>query len=285
MDDSEIPNSAKTTALPAIEMKAIDTILSATGRQILGSRALQSNSLLSFEDLDQFSGFVLYETSLPKFTRDPSNLIVSDLRDRALLYIDDEFIGALSRENVISTLPISANFGSKLSILVENQGRINFHVADDYKGIRGTVRIQTFNDTRATFETLRDWRITGYSFDNYADLEHFSRVSTAEYEVDKSGVLYDGPVVFKGIIDIDNQEEIEDTYWDTKGWGKGFIFINGLNLGRYWPLVGPQITMYIPKEALKHGNNEIQLVELQRVPENAKMNFVNGPIFINDQKV
>lgn len=120
-------------ALSAVHMKPIDTILSDHGREALGSRPFQTSKLLTFEELNQFSGFVLYETTLPKLSRDPSNLVVTDLRDRALIYIDDEFVGALSRENYISTLPISAGFGSKLSILVENQGRINFQIADDYK--------------------------------------------------------------------------------------------------------------------------------------------------------
>jgi len=89
--------------------------------------------LLTFEQIDQFSGFVLYETNVPKLSRDPSNLLVTGLRDRALVFIDEEFIGVLSRENYISTLPLSADYGSKLSLLVENQGRINFQIADDYK--------------------------------------------------------------------------------------------------------------------------------------------------------
>lgn len=132
-DESTIPEKALTMSLSAVNMKAINTIFSPNGRSILGSRPIMSNQLLTFEQLDQFSGFALYETSLPKLTRDPSKLVVTNLRDRALVYVDDEFVGALSRENYISTLPISAGFGSKLSILVENQGRINFQIADDYK--------------------------------------------------------------------------------------------------------------------------------------------------------
>lgn len=132
-DVSTVPQKILTMALSAVNVKPIDTILSPQGREILGTRPLKSNVSLTFEQLNQFSGFVLYETALPKLSRDPSNLVVTDLRDRALIYIDDEFVGALSRENYISTLPISAGFGSKLSILVENQGRINFQIADDYK--------------------------------------------------------------------------------------------------------------------------------------------------------
>lgn len=120
-------------SLSAVSMRPVDSILSAQGRTILGSRPFNSNRLATFEQLGQFSGFVLYETLLPKFTRDPSNLVVTNLRDRGLVYVDDEFAGALSRENYINTLSISASYGSKLSILVENQGRINFQIADDYK--------------------------------------------------------------------------------------------------------------------------------------------------------
>lgn len=119
--------------LPSLKMNPIDTILSPNGRNFLGARPIQSNTLLTFEQLNQFSGFVLYETMLPALSRDPSNLIVTSLRDRALIYIDDEFVGALSRENYINTMPISAGYGSKLEILVENQGRINFDIANDYK--------------------------------------------------------------------------------------------------------------------------------------------------------
>lgn len=107
--------------------------MSQTGRNILGTKEFFSKDLMSFEQLELFSGFVLYETDLPKFTRDPSNLLIEKLRDRGLVYIDGNFVGALSRENNINTIPISSQFGKRLQILVENQGRINFQIADDYK--------------------------------------------------------------------------------------------------------------------------------------------------------
>lgn len=153
------------------------------------------------------------------------------------------------------------------------------------QGIIGSVRVQTFDDTEVTYATLKNWTITGYSFDNHVDVEHLVRVANEGYEISTDGNLYDGPVVFHGEIEIGTDQEIHDTYWDCEGWGKGFVYINGFNLGRYWPLVGPQITMYIPKDLLKHGKNEIQIVELQKAPQNLRMNFVNGPIFINDEKV
>lgn len=149
----------------------------------------------------------------------------------------------------------------------------------------GSVRVQTFHATSNTYATLNNWTITGFPFDNYVNVERLVMTSASNFEINVDGNLYDGPVVFHGEFDIAESQEIYDTYWDTTGWGKGFIYVNGFNLGRYWPLVGPQITMYIPKDLLKHGLNSIEIVELQKAPFNFRMSFVNGPIFINDEKV
>lgn len=113
-------------------------------------------------------------------------------------------------------------------------------------------------------------------------MENLARSVNDSYEISSDGILYDGPVVFHAEFEISASQTILDTYWDAQGWGKGFVFINGFNLGRYWPLVGPQITMFVPKDLLKHGTNDIDVVELQKAPANLRMSFVNGPIFIND---
>jgi beta-galactosidase len=41
-----------------------------------------------------------------------------------------------------------------------------------------------------------------------------------------------------------------DTYLDMKSFGKGFVFLNGRNLGKYWN-IGPQQTLYVPAAWLK----------------------------------
>lgn len=41
-----------------------------------------------------------------------------------------------------------------------------------------------------------------------------------------------------------------------QGWGKGVVFVNGFNLGRYWE-IGPQETLYLPGPLLKQGDNEV----------------------------
>ena len=73
-----------------------------------------------------------------------------------------------------------------------------------------------------------------------------------------------------------------DTFLDMSGWGKGLVWVNGFNLGWYWPLLGPQLTMYVPGPLLKVSGNSVVLLEfakeasdlsgeaVARVPEDAE---------------
>lgn len=51
-------------------------------------------------------------------------------------------------------------------------------------------------------------------------------------------------------------DECCDTYLDMDGWKKGFAVVNGINIGRYWE-IGPQHKLFVPKDFLKQGENEI----------------------------
>jgi len=46
-----------------------------------------------------------------------------------------------------------------------------------------------------------------------------------------------------------------------RGWGKGCVWINGHNLGRYWR-IGPQQSLFVPAAWLKEGRNEIIVLDL-----------------------
>lgn len=43
----------------------------------------------------------------------------------------------------------------------------------------------------------------------------------------------------------------------SQGWEKGVVFVNGVNLGRYWK-VGPQRTLYVPAPVLRRGINKVR---------------------------
>jgi beta-galactosidase len=46
-----------------------------------------------------------------------------------------------------------------------------------------------------------------------------------------------------------------------RGWGKGCVWVNGHNLGRYWS-AGPQRSLFAPAEWLRSGANEIIVLDL-----------------------
>jgi hypothetical protein len=65
---------------------------------------------------------------------------------------------------------------------------------------------------------------------------------------------------------------------------QGQAFINGYNLGRYWPVKGPQITLFVPASYLKPypAKNEVMFFELEKAPctagKSCMIEFVGSPI-------
>ena len=57
-------------------------------------------------------------------------------------------------------------------------------------------------------------------------------------------------------IDCNGDNEAKDSFLRLDGWSKGVAFVNGFNLGRYWPIMGPQVTCrpYVVTK-LKSSNN------------------------------
>lgn len=79
----------------------------------------------TFEHLSVNQGFVLYETDLLPSIHDPV-ILHATTKDRALVYVDGRLSGTLSRIDKIFTMPLESPYGRRLSLLVENQGRLNF---------------------------------------------------------------------------------------------------------------------------------------------------------------
>ena len=53
--------------------------------------------------------------------------------------------------------------------------------------------------------------------------------------------------LWEGVLNIncENGNNAKDTFLQLDGWSKGVAFVNGHNLGRYWPIMGPQVILYI----------------------------------------
>ena len=59
-------------------------------------------------------------------------------------------------------------------------------------------------------------------------------------------------------------------------WGKGFVWVNGHCLGRFWK-IGPQQTLYCPGCWLKKGQNQIIVMDILG-PSEAKTAGLSTPI-------
>lgn len=230
----------------------------------------------TFEELDQNTGFVLYETIISKRMPDPVILSLFGLRDRANIYINEILQGIVSRTNESTdgsvSIPLSlVQEGDILQILVENQGRIGFGPGiKEFKGLTGKVMI-------GKTEVIGKWKM--YSM----PLQCTNTIHDLHYLVKKkdnfsasasnnAGSFWVGTIVVPCTDDMVPR----DTFLKlAKGWGKGVAWINNVNLGRYWPLLGPQETLYVPGPYLLCGENNLTLMELESVPSNSSIQLVN----------
>lgn len=207
-----VPDRLPKVKLPNVNLRPQATLTDSTGRKHLANYTRKSIAPRTFEELNQNSGFILYETTLPKDTRDPALLKIADLRDRAYVYVNRQFVGILSRENKIYSLPLSLALGRELQIVVENEGRINYGIANDFKGIVGSV----YYDEKI----LVDWTMTGYPLESYEKVEELTTAVRVKYGSQKlasaRSFLRTGPTVFYAEF-ILKEEEIGETYLDTTG--------------------------------------------------------------------
>ncbi|KAI4478761.1 hypothetical protein M0802_014489 [Mischocyttarus mexicanus] len=231
-----------------------------SSRELFGSPVFNSSDPLTFEQLGLPHWLVLYETYIPSNVTD-TMVLNAITNDRALVYVDDKLNGILSRSKNINTISLTSPYSERLKILVENQGHLNYsNNTRDFKGI--------FNVTINKIP-LNLWNVTGFRLSSLTDLSSFKSKAI------KIGILQSGPVVLRSYFNITGKPL--DTYLDTTGWGKGVAYVNGNNLGRYWPLVGPQITLYVPAQFLYLGQNVLEIIELEYLPSMSKMKFQNEP--------
>jgi beta-galactosidase len=213
---------------------------------------------LTMEEARQDFGYILYTTEI-RGSLSPRSLIFPQLHDRAHVFIDGKLVGIRDRLGALCEIQIGSTYDTphRIDILVENLGRVNYGAKTfDKKGIVGGVRLgQTFHF---------GWRTTTLPMDDLSALSY------------KSVTAFDGrPRFYRGNLRIDGTPA--DTFIAPVGFHKGFIVVNGFNLGRYWNDKGPQKTLYVPAPILKKGNNEIVVFETDGV-DKPEVKFLSEPI-------
>lgn len=241
-----VPAPIPVIEIPSIKLTRVADVL---GYLEKGSK-IESDAPLTFEQLNQGYGYVLYSRH---FNQPISGTLdISGLRDYAIVYVNGEKVGELNRCDKKYKMSINIPFNSTLQILVENMGRINYgsEIVNNKKGIISPVKIDDM-------EMDGNWEMYKLPMDEMPDLDTLPQTDIYPNQALSTNALVARPLVYEGTFSLTN---VGDTFIDMSDWGKGIIFVNGKNLGRYWN-VGPQQTLYLPGVWLKKGLNKILIFE------------------------
>ncbi|XP_067119019.1 beta-galactosidase-like [Centruroides vittatus] len=254
-----LPSGPVPPANPKMDLGNIEMHIYSTLWNVLKvNDFLISKYPISFEEMSHGYGFAVYTTMVSFLTTDPVMLYVPGLRDRGYVYVDQTLQGILSRGENIYSLPIVVRPNQNITILVENQGRVCFGSGiNDTKGIIHNV---TLGST-----ILTDWTIYPVSLKPENLIKYL--ISNAE---DTDIPCTDcTPGFYMSLFKLPNKPGYPyDTFLKLNGWHKGVAFLNEHNLGRYWPIIGPQVTLYVPSVFFESNNewNSIVLFELEHAP-------------------
>jgi len=246
----EVPAQIPVVQLPPIKLTKTADLLEMAKNQ----EPVLSDTPQTFESLKQGHGYVLYSR---KFTQPISGTLhIEGIRDYATIYVNGEKVGELNRQANTFTCPIDIPFNARLDILVENLGRINYggEIIHNLKGIISPVKIDDH-------EITGNWQMYHLPMDKVPALAAGNTNTTGH------------PTLYEGTFNVNNTG---DTFLNMQGWGKGIVFVNGINIGRYWK-IGPQQTLYLPGCWLKKGMNSIVVLDQLNSTKQTEISTVTVP--------
>jgi beta-galactosidase len=187
----------------------------------------------------QAFGYVMYTKNFKEEVH--GKLSTKGITDYAQIFVGDSLYATIDRNSPVGSVPKFIHLDIPknvwLRVLVENMGRVNFgkKLWDNKRGITAGFKING--------KPIKDWSIVPLPFKNKPVCDMSSNIA---YKANQ-------PVFYSGFFDL---SRTADTYLDMHGFGKGVVFVNGHNLGRYWE-IGPQFSLYVPGVWLKQGANQI----------------------------
>ncbi|WP_225737636.1 beta-galactosidase [Dyella acidiphila] len=197
----------------------------------------------------QNHGMVVYRKTLTT----GGMLHIEGLRDYGTVFSQGKYLDYLSRVNKpglhvtqhVDVPPPANGAGATLDILVDSFGHVGYGQAMyDFKGIVGAVTLSG--------EELKGWQAHSLPLDEsyIAGLPPMADASSI-----RPGMFFKAEVML---------EHTGDCYLDMSAWDKGYVWVNGQLLGRYWR-IGPQQRLFCPAPWLWRGRNEILVFDMHRV--------------------
>ena len=206
------------------------------------------------EAYGQNYGLIYYVTKI-KGEYAAGFLSIDDVHDYAHVYFDKKKIAVIDRckkSSLFNKLKLKKQLyiggvsgESELGILVDAMGRVNY--GPDIYDRKGISRVKLVN------QLLMDYTVYTIELNNLEKLQ-FEKINTEKGQ--------SGPVFLKGYFNASEGE----CFVNMQGFTKGYVFVNGFNLGRYWN-IGPQKALYLPGAILKE-KNEIVIFEMEKCDNN-----------------
>uniref|UniRef100_A0A2K5DLC7 Galactosidase beta 1 n=1 Tax=Aotus nancymaae TaxID=37293 RepID=A0A2K5DLC7_AOTNA len=282
--EGPIPPSTPKFAYGKVTLGKLKTVEAALDI-LCPSGPIKSLYPLTFIQVKQYYGFVLYRTTLPQDCSNsaPLSSPLNGVHDRAYVAVDGIPQGVLERNSVI-TLNITGKAGATLDLLVENMGRVNYGTyINDFKGLVSNLTLGS--------SILTGWTIFPLHTEDAvrSHLGGWGHRDSGRHDKawSRSSSNYTLPAFYVGNFSIPSgiPDLPQDTFIQFPGWTKGQVWINGFNLGRYWPARGPQLTLFVPQHILMtSAPNTVTVLELERAPcssedpERCAVEFLDRPV-------
>ncbi|MFG3370285.1 beta-galactosidase [Streptomyces sp. NPDC048156] len=200
----------------------------------------------TFEDLDVDRGLVRYSVDVPG-PRRAYPLRAAGLRDRAVVYVDGVRAGVLTEDEPVLAEPVAGP--ARVELWVESLGRVNYGPrTGESKGITGGVLHER--------QYLHGVRARALRLDAFDDAAAVRALAAVDGSPGAAGL-------YRGTFEVSGAGDAE---LELPGWTRGFVWVNGFNLGRYWS-VGPQHSLYVPGPVLREGRNEVWVLETEAAGE------------------
>ena len=183
-----IPDTIPTVSVPSFSLTEVSPIFDNL------PKAHKSRKINPMEAFNQGWGTILYRTRIPENIPVGSKLKITSLHDWGQIYVDGKLIGRLDRRKGESEVELPyVSRGSRLDILVEAMGRVNFDKSiHDRKGITEKVEILCSSRTL----NLENWKVYSFPVDyDFASSRKFRRA-----EGEDSGAPSFWPLVFRALF-------------------------------------------------------------------------------------
>ncbi|XP_041366056.1 beta-galactosidase-like [Gigantopelta aegis] len=267
-----VPPNATKVAYGSVNLTKLFSIQD--GVSELTSGVVKSAYPINMENLGQYYGYILYRHTIVK-SYNQEELEIAGIRDRGYVMVNTKPVGILMHQESYVLL-VSVKPGDTLDILVENIGKVFYEPGLDpnQKGIISNVTIAG--------DTLINWEIFPLYLENITNSK-ISKISSQRQPYKRqNGGNWTTPTFYTASFKLPSGAEPSDTFLDPRPWGKGHVFLNNFNLGKYWPSKGPQVTLYVPKNLLLAypQENKLLILELEHdpcvtMPTNCTMRFLD----------